>query len=74
MTLRVSKGPDLVVLPDVTGQTLDQARATLQAAGLQVGGLIGNSAGTVVQMIVGGGNVDAGDEYLRHSSIDLALI
>ena len=54
MTLRVSKGPDLVVLPDVTGQTLDQARATLQAAGLQVGGLIGNSAGTVVQMIVGG--------------------
>ena len=74
VTLRVSKGPDLVVLPDVTGQTLDQARATLQAAGLQVGGLVGNSAGTVVQMIVGGSDVEAGDEYLRHSSIDLALI
>ena len=74
VTLRVSKGPDLVALPDVTGQTLAQAQATLQAAGLQVGGLIGNSAGTVVQMIVGGGNVEAGSEYLRNSAIDLALI
>ncbi|MFL6170981.1 MAG: PASTA domain-containing protein, partial [Ornithinibacter sp.] len=36
VTLVVSKGPVLVPVPDVVGQQLQQARATLQAAGFKV--------------------------------------
>ena len=37
----VSKGPDTVAVPSVVGQTLDQAKATLQSVGLAVGGVAG---------------------------------
>jgi eukaryotic-like serine/threonine-protein kinase len=37
----VSKGPDTVPVPDLKGQTLDQAKASLQAIGLTVGGVAG---------------------------------
>ena len=37
----VSKGPDTVAVPSVVGQTLDQAKATLQSVGLTVGGVAG---------------------------------
>jgi serine/threonine-protein kinase len=37
----VSKGPDTVPVPSVVGQTLDQAKATLQSVGLTVGGVAG---------------------------------
>ncbi len=72
--LRVSKGPDLVTLPDLTGMTLAEARAALAEAGLRFGGAIGNSQGRVVQMLVANRSVDAGSEYVRNSVIDLALI
>jgi len=36
ITLTVSKGPDLVAVPDVTGRRLAEARAALEAAGFQV--------------------------------------
>ncbi|WP_037577286.1 Stk1 family PASTA domain-containing Ser/Thr kinase [Phaeacidiphilus oryzae] len=36
VTLTLSKGPQLFPVPDVTGQTADQATAALQAAGFQV--------------------------------------
>ena len=39
VTITPSKGVDLVVMPDLTGQTLAQAQATLAAAGLQTGAL-----------------------------------
>ncbi len=72
--LRVSKGPDLVALPDLTGMTLAQARAALADAGLRFGSAIGNSQGEVVQMLVANRSVEAGSEYVRNSVIDLALI
>jgi serine/threonine-protein kinase len=37
----VSKGPDTVAVPDLVGQTLDQAKATLASVGLAVGGVAG---------------------------------
>ncbi|MFV0309203.1 MAG: PASTA domain-containing protein [Desertimonas sp.] len=74
VTVTPSKGPDLVVIPDVTGQSLAEARTTLTAADLQVGALLGNTAGTVVQASVAGDVVAAGDQHLRYTAIDLALI
>ena len=37
VTLYVSKGKDVVTVPSLTGMTLDEARAALEEAGLQVG-------------------------------------
>ncbi|WP_307864633.1 Stk1 family PASTA domain-containing Ser/Thr kinase [Allobranchiibius sp. CTAmp26] len=36
VTLVISKGPELVTIPDVTGQTSQKAKATLEALGLKV--------------------------------------
>jgi beta-lactam-binding protein with PASTA domain len=37
----VSKGPDTVAVPDLKGQSLDQAKTTLQSVGLALGGVAG---------------------------------
>jgi serine/threonine-protein kinase len=37
----VSKGPETVPLPDLKGQTVDQAKATLESLGLALGGTSG---------------------------------
>jgi serine/threonine-protein kinase len=41
VTVKVSKGTATVTVPDVRGQSVDQATATLQQAGLSVSGLYG---------------------------------
>ena len=48
VTIVPSKGVDLVVMPDLTGMLLPQAQATLNAAGLNVGSLLGVTTGTFV--------------------------
>lgn len=37
VTLRVSKGPEQVTVPDVTGETEENARSAIEGAGLRVG-------------------------------------
>jgi serine/threonine-protein kinase len=74
VTLRTSKGPDLVTLPDLVGLGLAEARAQLTQAGLQAGAVIGNTQGAVAQMLVANRSVEAGTQYLRNSVVDLALI
>ena len=37
----VSKGPETVPLPDLKGQTVDQAKAALESLGLALGGTSG---------------------------------
>jgi serine/threonine-protein kinase len=37
VTLRVSKGPEQVAVPDVTGETEENARSAIEGAGLRVG-------------------------------------
>jgi serine/threonine-protein kinase len=41
VVVNVSKGPDLVQVPNVNGQTVDQATATMRSAGLSVGNVFG---------------------------------
>ncbi|HVF76236.1 MAG TPA: PASTA domain-containing protein [Acidimicrobiales bacterium] len=48
ITVNVSKGPETVAVPNVIGQTIDQARAALEAAGLQVAGVFGPPKATRV--------------------------
>jgi serine/threonine-protein kinase len=48
ITVNVSKGPETVAVPNVIGQPIDQARAALNAAGLQVAGVFGPPKATRV--------------------------
>lgn len=47
ITVTVSKGPETVKVPNVTGETVQKATAALQKAGLTVGQVYGPGTGTV---------------------------
>ena len=48
VVVHVSKGPDLVVVPDVTIETIEQATSDLASDGLQVGNVRNYRPGGVV--------------------------
>jgi beta-lactam-binding protein with PASTA domain len=74
VTAQVSKGPDLVTFPDLTGMTLPAIRQALADAGLQVGALLGSTQGTFVAASVDGEEVAAGDQVLRNSVVNLIIL
>jgi serine/threonine-protein kinase len=41
VTVSISKGPDLVIVPDVTGKSVSDATATMQQVGLSIGNVFG---------------------------------
>ena len=45
----MSKGPDLVLVPDVTFESIEQATADLQSQGLQVGNVSNYRPGGIVE-------------------------
>jgi beta-lactam-binding protein with PASTA domain len=53
--LTVSKGPDIVTVPDVQGQPVDAAIAAIKAAGLVPEGPYGPGSSTVFFTRPGGG-------------------
>lgn len=74
ITVVPSKGPDLVQLPDLSGQNLQQITQTLADAGLRVGNIVlGSSSGTFVDAEVDGQSLDAGAPLLRDTPVDLVL-
>jgi serine/threonine-protein kinase len=71
VVVHVSKGPDLVVVPDVTFETIEQATADLATVGLEVGNVSNYRPGGIVrsQDPVGG----VGKKVPRGSQVDLVL-
>ena len=74
VTLTPSKGVDLVTMPDLTGQALPQAQASLAAAGLQTGALLGDTQGIFVSATVVGQNAPAGAQFKRGSAVDMTFL
>ncbi|CAN5483765.1 hypothetical protein BH24ACT5_BH24ACT5_02210 [soil metagenome] len=74
ITATPSKGPDLVALPDLTGLTLPEIRPVLEANGLNVGSLLGSTAGTFVSASVDGDEVTAGSMVIRGSEVNLIIL
>jgi serine/threonine-protein kinase len=62
----VSKGPELIAVPDVTGRTVEEAAAALEAAGLTVSGVTGNPRGTVLAT-----DPPAGEQVPRGTGVEL---
>jgi serine/threonine-protein kinase len=69
VTVNVSKGPDLVPVPDVHNDSVDAATQALQAAGFNVSGVTGNPTAKVTRTSPG-----AGAPVLRGSSVTLFTI
>jgi eukaryotic-like serine/threonine-protein kinase len=74
VTVRISKGPDLVAFPDLTGQTYPQAQETLAAAGYTVNSLLGTTEGTFVSASVDGVEVQPGATFPRGTGVDLIFL
>ncbi len=74
VTVQISKGPDLLPFPDLTGQPYAQAQQTLTDAGFGVNSLLGTTEGTFVSATVGGEPAVAGTTYLRGTTFDLVFL
>jgi eukaryotic-like serine/threonine-protein kinase len=64
----VSRGPDVVTVPEVAGRSLDDAVAALEAAGLTPGQVFGPAAGRVAFT-----DPDAGQTVRRGTVVDITL-
>jgi len=74
VTVQLSKGPDLVAFPDLTGQTYTQAQKTLKDAGYTIKSLLGTTEGTFVSASIDGKAVQAGDTFPRGTGVDLIFL
>ncbi|HYN33818.1 MAG TPA: PASTA domain-containing protein [Ilumatobacteraceae bacterium] len=74
VTVRISKGPDLVAFPDLAGQLYPQAQETLAAAGYTVNSLLGTTEGTFVSASIDGTEVQAGATFPRGTGVDLIFL
>lgn len=71
VTLTLSKGPEMVEVPDVTGDSVDDAKSELEAAGFQVEedrGLLGLFGDTVKKQ-----SVEGGDTAPKGSTITITI-
>ncbi len=72
VTLLVSRGPEQVEVPDVTGDSEDNARSALEGAGLRVGKITreesGEEPGTVIEQ-----SPAAGEELDKGDAVDLTV-
>jgi eukaryotic-like serine/threonine-protein kinase len=74
VTFQLSKGPDLVAFPDLTGQTYPQALESLAAAGYEENSLLGTTEGTFVSASIAGAEVQPGATFPRGTAVDLIFL
>jgi len=73
VTVVLSKGQDLVVVPPLADLTVEQASAALQAAGLVLGEVKGDPAGFAVLAEVDGVSIGANVSFPRGTAIDITF-
>jgi beta-lactam-binding protein with PASTA domain len=71
VTVRISKGPDVVPLPDIVQLPFARARNQLLNAGFTIGDVLGTTEGNIVAASVDGERADAGSTYRRGTPVDL---
>ncbi len=74
VTFQLSKGPDLVAFPDLTGLTYPEAQTALADAGYTIDGLLGTTAGLFVSASVDGNEIQAGATFPRGTAVDLIFL
>jgi serine/threonine-protein kinase len=71
VTVNLSKGPDLVTLPPVTGLDYNGIIAALQNAGFTIGRVNGNVALQFLSYSVNGVPATAGQQFPRGTAVEL---
>jgi eukaryotic-like serine/threonine-protein kinase len=74
VTIVVSKGPDLVSFPAFPSLDLPTVQQVLSEAGLTIASVTGNSAGALTQASIDGDVVQAGEQFLRGTGVDLIFL
>ena len=74
VTVQLSKGPDVVPFPDLTGQTYAEAQTTLAGAGYAINSLLGTTEGTFVSASIDGEPIEPGTTFLRGTAVDLVFL
>ena len=74
VTFQLSKGPDLVPLPNLDGLTYPEAETALTEAGFTIDSLLGTTEGTFVSVSVDGEEAQAGDTFRRGTGVDLIFL
>lgn len=74
VTFQLSKGPDLVAFPDLTGLTYPEAQTVLADAGYAINSLLGTTAGVFVSASVDGTEIQAGATFPRDTAVDLIFL
>lgn len=67
----LSKGPELVRLPNLVGLTVEQAQLTLSNAGLVLGNVLGDATGLIVNVQFNNQPLSAGIEIAKGTAIDV---
>lgn len=73
VSVAISKGPDLVVVPPLAALTVQQASDALTAAGLVLGQVKGDPTGVAVLAEVGGQSIGADVSLPRGTAIDVTF-
>jgi serine/threonine-protein kinase len=73
VTVVLSKGPDLVAMPPLAGLDYNAIRAAIEAAGLTVGSVTGDTAQPFQSASVSGSAVADGQQFLRGTAVDLTF-
>ncbi len=74
VTFQLSKGPDLVALPDLTGLTYPASEAALVEAGFTVNSLLGTTEGIFVSISVSGEEAPPGATFPRGTGVDMIFL
>ncbi len=72
--LAISKGPDLVIFPDLSGTTFEEAQGLLAAQDLEAVLDFGTSSGRFLSASVDGSAVSSGDAVPRFSRVGLVFL
>jgi eukaryotic-like serine/threonine-protein kinase len=74
VTFRLSKGPDIIAMPDLTGLGFAEADAALTDAGFTLASVLGSVQGTFVSVTVDGEPAAPGDTFVRGTGVDLIFL
>jgi beta-lactam-binding protein with PASTA domain len=73
VTIVISKGPELVAMPGLAGLDLAGVTAAFEAAGLVLGDVAGDPAGTIVEARLGDTVLAGGEQVPKGSTINITL-
>jgi serine/threonine-protein kinase len=73
VTIVISKGPELVAMPGLAGLDLAGVTAAFEAAGLVLGDVAGDPAGTIVEARLGDTVLAGGEQVPKGSTINVTL-